>query len=290
MEMRRLVQMALDLWDPTPEPLPPSAPNEAPFEPGALLSDVVPIGQWQHPRANRRIRLSDVEIGYEFLRGKRRTIGLSITPEGLSVRAPRWTPVNEVDDLLRRKADWVIDKLSESQQRTQALAQARVQWVDGGSFDYLGQRVCMRIDPTQAAPCHLDHSDSGETCLRLGLAHTATEAQIRDTVQAWLMRQAQQVFEARLTHFAPLLGVRWTRLRLSSAGKRWGSASADGTIRLNWRLLHQTMDMLDYVVVHELSHLRHMDHSPQFWDVVASILPDHAQRRRALNEATPRSA
>jgi predicted metal-dependent hydrolase len=290
MGVGRLVQMALDLWDPTPTPPPEPPKNDVPFEPGALLSEVVPAGQWHHPRANRRIHLLHVDIAYEFRRGQRRTIGLSITPEGLSVRAPRWTPVSEVEDLLRRKADWVIDKLSESQQRTQALAQARVQWVDGGSFDYLGQRVCMRIDPTQAAPCHLDHSEVGEACLRLGLSHTATEAQIRDTVQAWLMRQAQQVFEARLTHFAPLLGVRWTRLRLSSAGKRWGSASADGTIRLNWRLLHQTMDMVDYVVVHELSHLRHMDHSPQFWDVVASILPDHAQRRRALNEATPRSA
>jgi predicted metal-dependent hydrolase len=215
---------------------------------------------------------------------------MSITPEGLSVRVPRWTPVSEVEALLRRKADWVIEKLNQSQQRAQALAQARVRWVDGGSFDYLGQRVRLCIDPTQAAPCHLDHTDVDGPCLRLGLAHAASEEQIRDTVQAWLMRQAQQVFEARLTHFAPLLGVRWTRLRLSSAGKRWGSASADGTIRLNWRLLHQTMDMVDYVVVHELSHLRHMDHSPQFWDVVASILPDHAQRRRALNEATPRSA
>jgi predicted metal-dependent hydrolase len=289
MGVSRLVQMALDLWDtPTPPPEPPR--NDAPFEPGVLLSDVVPLSQWQHPRANRRIRLEHVEVAYEFRRGQRRTVGMSITPEGLSVRAPRWTPVNEVEALLQRKADWVIEKLNQSQHRAQALAQARVRWVDGGSFDYLGQRVRMCIDPTQAAPCHLDHSQSPDACLRLGLAHTASEAQIRDTVQAWLMRQAQAVFEARLAHFAPLLGVRWTRLRLSSAGTRWGSASADGTIRLNWRLLHQRMEMVDYVVVHELSHLRHMDHSPQFWDVVASILPDHAERRRALNEATPRSA
>lgn len=77
----------------------------------------------------------------------------------------------------------------------------------------------------------------------------------------------------------------YTRLRLSSAGTRWGSASADGVIRLNWRLIHLKMDMVDYVVVHELSHLRHMDHSPRFWDVVASVLPDHALRRRALRDA-----
>ena len=280
MGVGRLVQMALDLWDnTTPEPAPAPKRIDGPFEPGALLSDVVEATVWQHPRANQRVRLETCVVAYELRRGKRRTVGMSITPEGLSVRAPRWTPVSEVEGILRSKSAWLIDKLAQSRQRALALTQARVQWVDGGAFDYLGQRVRMRIDPTQAAPCHLDHSDTEGPCLHLGVAHTASEEQIRDTVQAWLMRQAQQVFEARLT-----------RLRLSSAGTRWGSASADGTIRLNWRLLHQTMDMVDYVVVHELSHLRHMDHGPQFWDVVASILPDHAQRRRALNEATPRSA
>jgi predicted metal-dependent hydrolase len=109
--------------------------------------------------------------------------------------------------------------------------------------------------------------------------------QVRDAAQAWLMRQAKRVFAERLDHFAPQLGVEYSRLRLSSAGTRWGSASVDGTIRLNWRLIHLKLDMLDYVVVHELSHLHHMDHSPQFWDVVARVMPDHALRRRALKEA-----
>jgi hypothetical protein len=108
---------------------------------------------------------------------------------------------------------------------------------------------------------------------------------VRDAAQAWLMRQAKRVFAERLDHFAPQLGVTYSRLRLSSAGTRWGSASVDGTIRLNWRLIHLRLDMLDYVVVHELSHLHHMDHSPQFWDVVARVMPDHVQRRRALKDA-----
>ena len=77
-------------------------------------------------------------------------------------------------------------------------------------------------------------------------------------------------------------------LGLSSARTRWGSASVSGAIRLNWRLLHFTPAVIDYVVVHELSHLRVMDHSPRFWAVVASIFPDHAQlRRRLRDEAVP---
>ena len=92
------------------------------------------------------------------------------------------------------------------------------------------------------------------------------------------------MFEERCRHFAQQLGVRYTRLALSSAQTRWGSASADGSIRLNWRLIHFSMPTIDYVVAHELAHLRHMDHSPRFWDVVRSLVPDYEQRRQRLRD------
>jgi predicted metal-dependent hydrolase len=120
--------------------------------------------------------------------------------------------------------------------------------------------------------------------LHLGLAHNASATQIRDAAQAWLMRHAKQLFEERLNHYAPQLGVSWRRLSLSSAGTRWGSASADGSIRLNWRLIHFKLSVIDYVVVHELSHLRVMDHSPRFWDTVRAIVPDYAALRGQLKD------
>jgi predicted metal-dependent hydrolase len=98
------------------------------------------------------------------------------------------------------------------------------------------------------------------------------------------MQQAKLNFTQRLNHFAPQLGVQWKRLSLSNASSRWGTASADGSIRLNWRLIHFKQDVIDYVVAHELSHLRVMNHSPQFWETVGSLVPDYQQRRNALNE------
>jgi predicted metal-dependent hydrolase len=262
-----------------------------PTQPAESLSQVFAPTTWHHPRANRSCRLGACEVAYEFKRGKRRTIGLSVSPEGLTVSAPRWTPVGEVEALLRDKSDWVLEKLQRARDRAGELAQARTVWADGAEFDFLGQRVRLVIDPTHgfsevgAVLQPPPEDDDGLSTLRLGLAHNASEVQIRDAAQAWLMRQAKRIFAERLDLFAPQLGVSYQRLRLSSAGTRWGSASVDGTIRLNWRLVHLRMDMIDYVVVHELSHLRHMDHSPQFWDVVASVMPDHAQRRRALKQA-----
>ena len=100
--------------------------------------------------------------------------------------------------------------------------------------------------------------------------------------------EAQRVFTERLDHFAPKLGVRWRKLALSNAGTRWGTAHSDGTIRLNWRLIHFRLPVIDYVVAHELSHLRVMDHSPRFWDTVASVVPDYMHLRGQLkDEALP---
>jgi predicted metal-dependent hydrolase len=125
--------------------------------------------------------------------------------------------------------------------------------------------------------------------LHVALPHTAKADQIRDAVQAWLMRQAKRIFTERLDHFAPRLGVRWAKLSLSSAGTRWGSASSSGSIRLNWRLIHFSLPVIDYVVAHELSHLRVMDHSPRFWETVAMLIPDYAERRERLkDDAIPR--
>jgi predicted metal-dependent hydrolase len=125
--------------------------------------------------------------------------------------------------------------------------------------------------------------------LHISLPQDAAPERIRDAVQAWLMRQAKRIFEERLNLYAPQLKVHWTKLSLSSAGTRWGTAKSDGSIRLNWRLVHFRMSVIDYVVVHELSHLRVMDHSPRFWSTVESVMPDYAQLRGQLkDDALPR--
>ena len=288
--MQRFVQLALDFLTGPDPVMPVSAPArpaaDAAAPPAESLYQVFAPAGWHHPRANRRVKLAGCDVTYEFSRGKRRTIGLSVGPEGLSVRAPRWTTVGEVEAFIHEKSGWVLDKLRASRERAGALERAKTVWADGAELDFLGQRVCLRLDPAhafkQVGAVLAPGEDGAMATLWLGLANNAGEAQIRDAAQAWLMRQAQQVFAESLQRFAPRLGVTYKTLRLSSAGTRWGSASADGTIRLNWRLVHLKSEMIDYVVVHELSHLRHMDHSPQFWDVVASVMPDHVDRRKAL--------
>jgi predicted metal-dependent hydrolase len=247
---------------------------------------------FSHPRANRRIALAGACVAYEFKRGRRRTIGFAVGPEGLTVRAPRWTALAEVDAALREKARWIVAKLGEARTRAEQLAAARICWQEGAQFDYLGAPVRLALDPRRPrgpagallAPEPVLPNAAGGA-LVVGLPREASGAQLRAAVQAWLMRQARRLFTERLDHFAPLLGVHWRKLGLSSAGTRWGSAGADGSIRLNWRLIHLRPSVIDYVVVHELAHLREMNHSPHFWRHVQNVLPDYAERRGHLRGA-----
>ncbi len=290
--MLPLLRFTLDLF--SSEPVPPSAPKVPPrdkpaFVPGLPLQGAIDPARFGHPEANREVRLADAVVAYAFTRAKRKSIGFVIGPEGLVVRAPRWTPLHEVDAALQEKGAWILRKLQESRERQSRAHSARVEWRDGVGIPYLGQTITVLLDPTHGFSgrgAQLKDSASGShaQALHVGLPKAATAEQIRDAVQAWLMRAAAAHFKERVDHFTPLLGVHWTKLRLSNAGTRWGSASADGTIRLNWRLIHFRQPVIDYVVAHELSHLRVMDHSANFWNTVATVVPDYQSLRAQLKE------
>jgi len=225
-------------------------------------------------------------VGYEFKRGKRRTIGFVVGPEGLAVRAPAWVALRDVDAALQERAQWIVKKLGETRERHERLLDQRIEWCDATLFPFLGEQVKVMLDPAlvTGATGALFAAESMPLTLSLALPHGATPDQIRDAVQTWLTRQAKRIFAERLDHFAPLLQVKWRRLTLSRAVTRWGSATVDGSIRLNWRLIHFRMALIDYVVVHELSHLRVMNHSPRFWETVRSVLPDYAMLRKQLKD------
>jgi predicted metal-dependent hydrolase len=309
--MFRLLQLTLDFFGSTAAASTPSLEPKAPprrkrpardaTEPiadpaPALLQDVIAPASFRHPRANREALLGDSVVAYEFRRAKRRNIGFMVGPEGLSVSAPKWVPLYEVDAAVKSKSSWIVRKLGDAHERHRRIESSRIEWRDGAAFPFLGEQVIVVLDPRHGfAETGAVLNSAAEALpgvprltLHVGLPHNADAAQIRDAVQAWLMRQAKRLFTERLAHFAPLLGVRWRKLVLSSAGTRWGTAHSDGLIRLNWRLVHFRPPVIDYVVAHELSHLRVMDHSPRFWDTVRTVVPDFAQLRGQLkDEALP---
>jgi len=268
----------------TPAPI----PEPVPAAPAVSIASVLAPAVFHHPQADRQIVLQEHTVGYALKRARRRTIGFIVGPEGLSVNAPKWVGIGEIESGLREKGAWILRKLREQQERGQRLAEAKVDWRDGTAIPFLGETVIVVLDSRATGAVLNTDADAlpgvPRLTLHVGLPQHAAPEQIRDAVQSWLQRQARRVFEERIRHFAAQLRVTCTRLSLSSAQTRWGSASADGSIRLNWRLIHFAMASIDYVVAHELAHLRHMDHSPRFWDVVRSVVPDFEAKRSELKD------
>jgi predicted metal-dependent hydrolase len=271
---------------------PPDAPTLTHAPEAVSMADVLAPAVFRHPKAEREIRLREHVVAYALKRVRRRSIGFIVDDEGLSVNAPKWVSLGDIEAALRERAGWILRKLDEQRERMQRLVQARVDWRDGTTIAFLGEAIIIVLDPRAGVAPGGAVLNTGASALagvprltlHVGLPHSATAEQLRDAVQSWLQRQAKRVFEERCRHYAQRLGVRYTRLGLSSARTRWGSANADGSIRLNWRLIHFALPTIDYVVAHELAHLREMNHSPRFWDVVRSVLPDYESARGSLKE------
>jgi predicted metal-dependent hydrolase len=265
-----------------------------PIQPGAVqlsLFDAAPVAsatpaltRWEHPRANRELSIDGHRVAYELRRARRRSIGFIVGLEGLSVSAPRWVTVSDIELALRERGGWILRKLREQRERRARLDSARIEWRHGAQVPFLGRSISLVLDPMVVGTVLRGDDPADAPRLHVGLPYQATPAQIRDAVQGWLQRQARRVFEERCAHLAPRLGVRVRRLGLSSAATRWGSANANGSIRLHWRLIHFALPVIDYVAAHELAHLREMNHSAAFWDVVRSVVPDYQHARKLLDD------
>jgi predicted metal-dependent hydrolase len=263
------------------EPAPKAAPPQPLFKaPPAPPKPAPPVPRAPDGPPLRRIQLGPHCLEFELRRSTRRSIGFMIDDAGLRVTAPKRITLAEIDNAIRAKQRWILSKLEErGERRAQRQEKAPVLWVDGARLPYLGQDITLRLEAAPRSHCIYD-AEAGE--LRVGVVAGLQEWQLKERVKIWYRDQAERIFAERMAHYAPLLEVEYTALTLSSAGTRWGSCTVGGSIRLNWRLIHFPLSLIDYVVAHELAHLREMNHSPRFWATVESVYPDYDGAKNAL--------
>lgn len=265
---------------------------ELPFTDRALR----PAGETLHT-----IVLHDRIVPYSLRRSRRRSIGLSIDERGLRVGAPLRAALSEIEALICRHGDWVAQKLDEWRARRRPPLQAIT---DGATVSYLGGMLrlhlmqggnqirweeqgagALKADDTREDADSL-HADGGAPHLILA-ARTPDDA--ARLLERALRRRAMAIFRERLAHFARQFGLPVPPLALSAARTRWGSCSLRTGIRLNWRLIHYRQALIDYVIIHELAHLREMNHSARFWAIVERYCPNYRQLREELKRLPTRA-
>jgi predicted metal-dependent hydrolase len=229
------------------------------------------------PGRLRHIQLGSGVMPYWLRRARRRTIGIVVEAHGLVATAPRWATIAEVEAFIREKQRWVRKRLDEVRRE----ARPPFLWQEGARFPYLGRDIA------------LARAAWGGPRLAGGRLEVAaitfeSAARLRETVVGWLRAAALALYRERVAALAPAMDVPRPEVGLSNAASQWGSCTQTldgrGRVLLHWKLVHFEQRLVDYVVAHELAHLRHMNHSAAFWRVVESVFRDHQSARRTLRE------
>lgn len=212
---------------------------------------------------------------------RRKTADIRVEEGAVSLIVPTATSLEKIDQLLLAKRMWIKEKML--LQREMAAASSKA-FVSGEAFPYLGRNYRLKVTSGAFTPVKL---------LQGRLVVQAPEGSkqphiVRNALVRWYKRQAAQKIKEKVTRYAPLVGVQPTGVNIKTFKSRWGSCTAKGALEFNWLIMLAPNRMVDYVVVHELCHLIHHDHSAEFWREVGRVMPDYPECRAWLKENSER--
>lgn len=231
---------------------------------------------------DRHIELEGRQVAYRLKRSSRRTIGLKIDSDGLTITLPRLAPAREAERVMRDRADWILPRLDKhAARRRPALTGA-----DGQMVGYLGRALRLTVIPHARARTAIS-VEAGALIVRVDerLSGELRDATVLRAVKRWRKEQAAELMTPRIAHHAEALGQPVPPVKVREQASRWGSCASDGTIRMNARLIAFDPDLIDYVCAHEACHLIEMNHSKRFYTLMDQILPRHKALRRTLRDA-----
>jgi len=208
------------------------------------------------------------DIQYKIIRSDRKSLALVIDSEAkLTVRAPFNAMGSEITNFIRQKKRWIIEK----QKKISALSNkyAPVVIKNGGNILFQGNNYTIKMSNVSRIKI------SGENII-------IPKGSKKEKVVSWLKKEAKKLIRERLDIYAGIMGVRYSALRISSARTRWGSCSGRDSLSFTWRLIMCPIQVIDYVIVHELSHITHKNHSPAFWTRVKKVIPDFKEQKNWL--------
>lgn len=223
-------------------------------------------------------------LSFALFYSRRKTITIRIRPDhSITVDAPTGTPLAYIRDIVQKKAGWIARKLSELQTYTPPIPTTR-RYITGEVYYYLGQEICLKVEAGRISRAVL----TGDL-LTITTPTPEHPERVGKLVRDWYQRQAERVFAERMAACQPMataLGIPAPqKLTLRQMKSRWGSCSGGGRVTLNVRLIQADLDLIDYVILHELCHLKELNHSSRFYDLMTRILPDWKAKRLALNRS-----
>ena len=257
------------LLSPTASPVARSR-DPAPAAPDAPVALAKPAVRSAGDSGDDKLRRSTSGLDYRLERARRKSIGLIITTEGLLIRAPKWTPLYEIDAAITERTVWIKAALARQAARRAQLAAYR----DGGHVLFRGNKLKVEV--------HQGLFDSIDLSEKHCIVTTRDGAFNADAFDAELKRIARVELLEIARNMATDAGLPLASVTLSSARTMWGSCTSTGRVRLNFRLLQLAPELMRHVVAHELAHLVEFNHSKRFWAIVQRLDPNTKAHKRAI--------
>lgn len=220
-------------------------------------------------------------IQYELVYSKRKTLGIRIYPDGrVSVSAPMDLSRVEIETIVLKRAEWIVRHQMKFQAAPRPIILPR-RYVNGEIYQYLGQPFTLCVVEDRRERVEL-----GDHVLNVFVAQARNTKRIASLIDHWYRAQAEHIFKARLAVCFPhvsFMAVTMPILTIRTMKTRWGSCTSKGRVTLNRKLLHMSEDLIDYVILHELCHLKELNHSPRFYALMDRVLPHWRDCRKRLN-------
>ncbi len=209
-----------------------------------------------------------------LIRSSRKSIAIIVQPDGaLVVRAPLHTPLSQVEKLIAQKESWILKKQAEAARRQVETKPPR--FVEGALFPFLGRDYPLKIISNPPTPFLFSNA------FFLDSSHLKAAASL---FTRWYRQQAREIITQRVNFLSTRHAIQAGKIRITSPRTRWGSCGAKGSLNFNWRLVMAPQPVIDYVVIHELVHLRQRNHSRAFWSEVERLMPDYRQHQNWLKD------
>ena len=219
-----------------------------------------------------------IDFEYTVVRtSRKKTIGFLVFPDGrVTVSAPRHVPDEQIRRIVEKKSTWIRTRLASYRKRSEDAPSAA--FGNGTELPLLGRRYVLEIAEGLTQAVNLQ-GNSIRVSISLRLEKEAHAERIAAQLMHWYQARALEVVRDRVQFYQERLGVQAATVRVKALKSRWGSCSSRGNLSFCWQLVKAPLEVVDYVVVHELCHLLCMDHSPRFWACVESIIPDFRRHR-----------
>ena len=207
-----------------------------------------------------------------IIKSNRRSIALEIQSDGnLVVRIPKHVSLSVIQNLLKEKQQWIIEKQKVIHERQCKITPKH--YVQGEEFYYIGKKY--ELDIVDNLSTSIDFNNGFNISSRY-------KGNIKELLTYWYKKQAGKIIPQCVEQISDSNNLSFTNIKITSAERRWGSCTGKKTLNFSWRIIMLPSDIIEYIVIHELAHLKELNHSKKFWCVVEQMMPDYKKRKKWL--------